>query len=157
MMPPPLIYFEEFDGNWDAYERKLHQIFLDEIANAGLEFRGVAVNCRRFPETAGRWALFWHLIQEGRVEDERLPDIRRCERLRWIGWIITNATNHPEIDEWRNRRKKTCNTLLWYREEYLVVLAQRRNYWLLKTAYYTNQPRRIARLRLERDKFRVNM
>lgn len=67
---------------------------------------------------------------------------------------IENAPTHAEIDEWQNRRGTEINTLLWYREEYLVVLAQRQNYWLLKTAYCTEQRGRIEKLRRERDAFR---
>ena len=153
MTPPDLLSFDAFGGDWQAYENELHRIFMDEIARAGLRFRGHGVNCRRIPETAGRWASFWHLVQEGRVEAERTPDLRRCERLRWVRWVIENAPLHPDIDEWQNRRRNEVNTLLWYREEYLVVLAQRRNYWLLRTAYCTDQPHRIQRLRRERDDF----
>ena len=53
--------------------------------------------------------------------------------------------------------KRTCgkeiDTLLWYREEYLVDLAKRRDYWLLKTAYCTTERGRIAKKRRERDAF----
>ena len=153
MTPPDLLPFDAFGGDWQAYENELYRIFMDEIARAGLRFRGYGVNCRRIPEAAGRWASFWHLVQEGRVEEERTPDLRRCERLRWVRWVIENAPLHPAIDEWQNRRRNEVNTLLWYREEYLVVLAQRRNYWLLRTAYCTDQPHRIQRLRRERDDF----
>ena len=150
-VPPPLLVFH---GDWHRYEHELYRVFIEDIAQAGLQFHGQAVSCRRQPVTAGRWAAFWHLVQEGRSEEERTPDLRRCERLRWIRWIIENAGIHPEIDEWQNRRKREINTLLWYREEYLVVLSQRRDYWLLKTAYCTEQPRRIVQLRRERDEFR---
>lgn len=54
------------------------------IARAGLVLRGQAVNCRRHDEVAGRWASYWHLVEEGRVKDDRTPDLRRCERLRWV-------------------------------------------------------------------------
>jgi hypothetical protein len=50
-----------------------------------------------------------------------------------------------------NSRGTEVNTLLWYREEYLVVLGQRRDYWLLKTAYCTESTRRIRQLKHERD------
>ncbi len=153
MTPPDLLLFNDFGGKWEAYEHALHRIFLDEIARAGLEFRGLRVGCRRIPETAGRWASFWHLIQEGYVEEERTPDLRRCERLRWVRWVIENAKTNPDIDEWQNRRNYEINTLLWYREEYLVVLTQRQDYWLLKTAYCTDKTRRIDQLRRERDNF----
>lgn len=151
---PDLVPLNAFGGDWSAYEAELHRIFMAEIARGGLLFRGWPVNCRRFPEISGRWASFWHLVQEGRAEHDRTPDLRRCERIRWVRWVIQNAVDHPEIDEWQNKRRTETNTLLWYREEYLVVLAQRRNYWLLKTAYCTEQRGRIAKLRRERDALR---
>lgn len=151
MFPPELVRFDAFGGDWNAYEAELYRIFQEEIAQGGLQFRGLRVSCRRTPETSGRWAAFWHLVQEGSVEADRTPDLRRCERIRWIRWVIENATTHPEIDEWKNERRTEKNTLLWYREEYLVVIAQRRNYWLLKSAYCTEQKRRVAKLRSERD------
>jgi len=150
--PPDLL---PFAGDWKAYEAELHQTFLDEIAHGELWFRNQRVNCRRHPEYAGRWASFWHLVSEGLVEDDRLPDLRRCERIRWVRWAIENSTTHPEIDEWRNRRGTEKNTLLWFREEYLVILAERRGYWLLKTAYCTNESRRIRKIRKERNAFRA--
>jgi len=149
--PPDLL---PFSGEWPAYEEGLHQIFLAEIVQGGIQFRGQRVGCRRHPEAAnGRWASFWHLVQEGRVEDDRTPDLRRCERLRWVRWVIENATTHPDIDEWQNSRGTEVNTLLWYREEYLVVLGQRQGYWLLRTAYCTDRSGRVRQLRKERDAY----
>lgn len=153
MTLPDLLPFSDFGGDWNAYENELHQIFMENVAQAGLQFRGQRVSCRRIPETAGRWASFWHLVQEGRIEDDRTPDLRRCERIRWVRWIIENGGAHAEIDEWQNKRGTEVNTLLWFREEYLVVLAQRRGYWLLKTAYCTEKSGRIRQLQKERDAF----
>ena len=56
-------------------------------------------------------------------------------------------------------RGTEISTLLWYREEYLVVLSQRRSeeqnraYWLLKTAYCTDKSGRVTQLQRERDAF----
>lgn len=156
MTPPALVPFSDHGGNWGAYETELDRIFLADIAHAGIQFQGDRVGCRRHPETGGRWAAFWHLIQEGKIEDDRTPDLRRCERLRWVRWVIDNAGTHTEIDIWQNMRGTEVNALLWYREEYLVVLARRKDFWLLKTAYCTEQSGRIAQLRRERDRFRRN-
>lgn len=153
MNPPDLLRFADYGGDWAAYEAELNRVFMDEIARAGLVFRGEAVNCRRHAEVAGRWASYWHLVQEGRVEDDRMPDLRRCERLRWVPWVIQNAVAHLEIDEWQNTRGTEVNTLLWYREEYLVILGQRNGYWLLRSAYCTQKRGRMAQLRKERDAF----
>lgn len=153
MTPPDLVLFNSFGGDWTAYETELHRIFLADIARAALQFRGARVGCRRHPEEGGRWVSFWHLVQEGRVEKDRTPDLRRCERIRWVRWVIENAATHHEIDEWQNTRSTEVNTLLWYREEYLVVLARRPGYWLLKTAYCTEKSGRIRQLCKERDAF----
>lgn len=154
MNPPDLVPFTALGGDWPAYETELHRIFIAEIARGGIVFDGFRVNCGRLPETAGKWASFWHLVQEGRVEDDRLPDLRRCERIRWVRWVIENAAAHAEIDIWQNTRGTEVNTLLWFREEYLVVLGQRQGYWLLRTAYCRDKSGRIAQLRKERDAFR---
>lgn len=152
MPPPELILFSDFDGDWTLYEAALDEIFVREI-RSGLTLDGLPVHCRRIPESDGRWAAFWHLIQEGKIEDERTPDLRRCERIRWVRWVIDNANSAPEILRWENARGTEKNVLLWYREEYLVVLSKRSGYLLLKTAYCTDKKGRIADLRRERDEF----
>ncbi|MNH30689.1 hypothetical protein D3C79_909980 [compost metagenome] len=38
---------------------------------------------KRHPVIQGKEATFWHMISEGNDEAERLPDLRRCERIRW--------------------------------------------------------------------------
>lgn len=150
MSLPPLL---NFTGDWDDYVEQLYTIFLDEIAKGGLTFRGDPVSCRRMPETDKRWAAFWHLVQEGRIEDDRLPDLRRCERLRWIKYVIENWNTDSSIQWWENNRDGNVSVLLWLNEEYLVILAKRNGYWLLKSAYETSKPHRLASLRAERDKF----
>lgn len=152
MPPPELILFSDFDGDWTRYEAALDEIFVREI-RSGLALDGLPVHCRRIPESDGRWWAFWHLIQEGAIEEARIPDLRRCERLRWVRWVIENANDDPEISRWENERRREKNILLWYREEYLVVLSKRSNYLLLKTAYCTGKKGRIADLRRERDEF----
>jgi hypothetical protein len=153
MTPPSFLLLDAFGGNWRAYESELHRIFMDEIVRGGLQFRGQRVNCRRNPETGGRWSSFWHLVQEGRVERERMHGLRRCARLLWVRWVIEKAAAHHEIKEWQSKRRGETDTLPWYREEYLVVLAQSRGNWLLRTAFCTDQPHRVPLLRQERAGF----
>lgn len=151
MTPPDLELLADYDSHWEAYEEALYGIFIEEIAHGNLQLAGLPIRCRRIPESFGRWAAFWHLIQEGKVEEERLPDLRRCERLRWVRWVIENADSNAEISQWKNLRGTEKNLLLWFREEYLVVLSVRTDYLLLKSAYCTTKEHRIASLRRERD------
>ncbi|MCA0961763.1 hypothetical protein [Salipiger bermudensis] len=151
MSAPDLLHFEDLDGDWDRYEAALYQVFEQDIIEFDLSFRGHPVNARRAPEHERKWACFWHLISEGRVEDDRLPDLRRCERIRWVRWVIENADVCGDIDVWQNRRNGETNWLLWYREEYLVILAARTGYFLLRTAFCTDREHRREKLRRERD------
>lgn len=153
MNPPPLLRFQDFAGDWAAYEIALYEVFERDIVRYNLRFRETPVSARRTPEHDHRWASYWHLISEGKVEDDRTPDLRRCERLPWISWIIENADTHDEIDTWEQRRGSNASVLLWFREEYLVILARRNEYYLLKTAFFVDRQHRIKKFRKERDQF----
>jgi hypothetical protein len=153
---PPLILMKDFGGDWLKYVDHVHNVFLAELVHTQLLYKMRRVVSPKEPLHEGRGAGFWHAISEGYPEDERTPDIRRCERIQWIKYVIENANTHPEIGVWQNERKNKSNTLLWYREEYLVVLQDRRKYWLLTTAYCTTQSGRIYSLCKERDQWLKN-
>ena len=90
---------------------------------------------------------FWHLIseapeQDNRNEDDRIPDLRRCERVRWVAWCIQNAGT-PGFSWWENDRKGQTHVVIWAEEhDYAVMLGMRNTaegvrFYLLKTAYCT--------------------
>jgi hypothetical protein len=152
--PPELLIF---DGNWNDYEEILYSFYQKEIAYAGLLLDGLPVRCRFHPPTKNRGYGFWHCIQEGNVEDDRLPDLRRCERIQWIAWMIQNAENNESISWWEEKRGTETDRLLWLEDEdYLVVLAKRRDYWLLKTAYLSTGFHKKVTLRKNRERFWSN-
>lgn len=156
MPRPDLLLFEDFEGNWARYEDALDEVFMRDLARGGPKFRGRRVGCRRVPETNRRWASFWHLIQEGHVEDEREPDMRRCERLPWIRYVIDNCDSDPDIHVWEQHRSGSeRNAMLWLAEEYVVILGARSDYWLLRTAFCTSRRGRVEAYRRERDAWRA--
>jgi len=143
-----------FHGDWEKYVDELYEIYLREIVNGGLTFKSLPIRCRYHPKTRGKGYGFWHIIQEGRIEEERLPDFRRCERIHWISWVIKNADIDERISWWEEKRRTNTDILLWLEDEdYLVVLAKRRNYLLLKTAYYITKRHKRATLYRNRNKF----
>lgn len=150
LTPPPLV---TFSGEWDAYETELFRIFSEQLLGKSLAFRGVRVSLKKLPEYKKKHFAFWHLISEGEKEEERTPDIRRCERLPWVAWIITNCDNHAYISSWENRRGTQKHVVVLYeegKENYVVILAKRSGYFLLKTAYIAT-PRRLRLLNEERQ------
>jgi len=75
------------------------------------------------------------MISEGKDEDERVPDFRRCERIGWPRPIIEHE-NEPTIKVWENERGGEKRICLWVEsEEYLIVPAQRKGYVLPWTAF----------------------
>ena len=114
------------------------------------------MRCRRDPIYDGKEAGFWHCVSEGASEEQRLPDLRRCERIRWIRTVIEHA-NDESVDHWTNRRGADTRHLIWWNESFLVVLAERTRrrdgfqYFQLITAYCTTEEHRKKKLRKDRD------
>lgn len=144
-----------FEGDWNSYMERLYEIYMREIVNGGLTFSSLPIKARYHPPSRGKGFGFWHVIQEGPSEDERIPDFRRCERITWISWMIKNATKDDRISWWEEVRGSSRDVLIWLeaQEDYLVVLSKRKGYYLLKTAYLANKPHKRKGLRKNRGKY----
>jgi hypothetical protein len=143
---PPLVLFSDYGGNWNAYLEAIYDWFKQDFIDTKPVFRGKRLGLKRYPLSQGKEATFWHMTSEGNVEDDRIPDFRRCERIRWPKPVIEN--NHdPVIKVWRNQRKKEERICLWFvQEDYLVILADRGEYILPWTAYMVKQPHQQRKL-----------
>lgn len=153
---PDLVRFEDYGGCWETYRDALFEIYQEQLSQADLRFRGLRVSCERNPETDGKDFRFWHLVADGEVEEDRIPNMRRCERLQWIAWVIQNADTCDEIDVWENKRKGQRSVLLWYQEDFLVVLRVRNGYYLLKSGYCIEYESARRKKRKERDAYYRN-
>jgi len=150
---PGLLPLSDFGGNWPRYQEALYESFRRDFMG-DLLYRGLRVGMKKHPLIEGKEATFWHFISEGSVEADRLPDLRRCERIKWPRAIIENAES-PEVLEWDNERRGERRTCLWVQEvDYLVVLAVREAYVLPWTAYLVTQPHQKRRLEKE---YRVSL
>jgi hypothetical protein len=155
--PPDLI---PFDGDWSSYEDKIYEAFLESFVRPEIFFKGTRVSARFKPPTKGKAYCFWHLIstapdQRNRNEGDRIPDIRRCERIRWVAWAIEQAsTGAPGFCWWENQRKNERRVVIWTEEnDYAVILAVRSGYYLLLTAYFGIKPHQRMSFKKERDAF----
>jgi hypothetical protein len=150
-MPLPDLY--PFHGDWTRYEDEIYEIYMDTIVHSGIQFRGLPVSAQYRPPTRNKGYGFWHLISEGQSEDDRTPDLKRCERIRWVAWLIVNAESDDNLSWWENTRGGSTHTVIWHEQEnFAVVLAKRSDYYLLKTAYWVKKYR-ADDFRRERDAF----
>lgn len=155
--PPELL---PFTGEWAAYEDNIYEAFLDSFVRADVRFQGLRVKAQYRPETRNKGFSFWHVISEApsrdnRNEDDRIPDLHRCERVRWIAWAIGSADlGEAHVSWWENIRGRDTRVVIWAEAwDFAVILDKRRDYYLLKTAYCDLKSRRRSSFERERDAF----
>ena len=150
---PSLVLLPQYGGDWNKYVEAVYGYFHADFVYSNPEFRGVPVGIKREPTEQSKEATFWHLVSEGGTEEERVPDLRRCERIRWPCPIIEHADD-PPIKVWLNKRRGDTRICIWFAEvEYLVVLAQRKGYVLLWTAYPVARSHRKRKLQREYEAY----
>lgn len=135
-------------SKWNEYLDKLYEVFCNDFVERELLFEGKKVNYRKAPKDGKYEHAFIHLTHENVLHasdnpNDRVPDLRRAER---IGW------NRPIIENYRCQENcELCDGVLYYEQMYkknvrayllfkdvkfLVVLEKRESYILLITGYY---------------------
>lgn len=142
---PELVLFNDYGGNWERYLTAIYQYFCVDFVDNKPSFQGVRLGLKRHPVIHGKEATFWHIISEGDKEAERIPDFRRCERIRWVKPIIEQGGEPVKI--WRETRNGETRIHLWLEAaSYLVVLNERNGYILPWTAYLVEREHEKAKL-----------
>src|SRR5438132_13304737 len=101
---PPLILMADHGDSWQPYIKAVYAVFRRDFIDSQPRFRGRWVRCRRDPIYDGKEAGFWHCTSEGKSEDERLPDIRRCERIAWVRGVIDHCSD-SRIHTWQTDKR----------------------------------------------------
>ena len=141
------------------YEDQLFQIFLSVYEHGRINYHKIPVHMKHYPPDYGERSGFYHLIcenyQHTGMEEDRSPNLRRCERLKWPQKIIEHCAGAcPELLIWENERRGKVNILLFCPElDYIVVLGKRNNYLLLVTAYPVDYPNRRRNLLAEYNQY----
>jgi len=128
-----------------AYEEKIYQVFLDDFVRSQPEYEGLKVQIRRHPMVDGREQTFFHITScDYSSNQDRVPDLKRCERIRWVRAFIENYDCDPSlcvdcdgVKVWEEPYKATKRVhILLEEENYMVIIEKRERYNLLITAYY---------------------
>jgi len=132
---PDLILFENYSGDWELYLDAIYSFFKKDFIESKPSYKGIKLGLKKYPMYKNKEATFWHFVSEGEMENERTPDLKRCERIRWPRPIIENPDS-DNIKFWENKRGLKENICLCFGEwEYLVVLRKGNNYLIPWTAY----------------------
>ena len=146
---PDLILFNEFSGDFQAYLNAVYAIFHRDFIETKPVFENTVVSVRRYPEVDGMHKTFYHITHEGEDEENRQPDMRRMERIRFPRFVVENC-KHEDVLIWKNKRGRDERTVLFNEtENYIVILTNRGDYYMFITAYYIEQPHRKKKLLAE--------
>ncbi|HKL08973.1 MAG TPA: hypothetical protein VJ896_09370 [Bacteroidales bacterium] len=154
---PELIELSDFGGNFDTYLSAVYKIFKNDFIKNKPVFQGKRLGLKKFPLIEGKEYTFYHMTHEGNIENERLPDLRRMERIAWPRPMIDYST-HSYLKVWRNIRRGKGGTrnrilILHEKEKYLVVLEERTNYILPWTAYLIKRSHQLGKHLKEYDSY----
>lgn len=131
---PAALRYSDFDGDYDRFLAAVYEIFERDFKQSRPHYHNRPITYDSRIEE-GKEATFWHITSEGETENQRIPDLRRCERIRWPRPIIEHYTDEV-IRYWTNERRHERRIVLWfYEQDYVVVLADRKKYVLLWTTY----------------------
>ncbi len=152
---PPLLLFADFSADWFAFNDAAYDIFIRDVKDRELLYEGRKIiwDARL---SKGKDEGFWHITTViDAANNERIPDIRRTEKIAWLRPVIENATN-PLISIWKQVHPKgksnEIRVYIWLESlEYLVVLAERKDHYFLVTAFATDGERTKKKLRKERE------
>ena len=145
---PKLEFWDDYDNDYPQYQGALYEIFQNDFIKSRPIFEGKQVNIRKHPIEYGKEEAFFHVTcQDYLKSGERVPDFRRCERIRWVRAFIENyncdTTQCEEcggLKVWSKPYRNTTRVhMLLEEERYMVVIERRDSYCLLVTAFYFEQ------------------
>jgi len=156
---PELVELSDYEGNWDKYLRAIYSIFINDFIIAHPIYQGSIVNILRPEISEGKEATFWHIISEGKIEEDRIIDPDRCKRIRWPRPIIENSSTEKILFVWESQRGSENRILIrltFLDEDYIVVLVRRKGKIYLLTAYIIKYSNHKKDLQKEYEAYKAN-
>ncbi len=160
--PPPwlpeALRYEDFKGDWDKFLEAVYSIFERDFKKTRPKYDGRPITYDSKIES-GKEAAFWHITSSiDRNTGDRVPDLRRCERVPWPKPMLEHPMD-TAITVWKSERKKPhsprqMRVLIWLENlDYIVVLTERPKEMVLVTAYCTDIGVQREKLRKERAEY----
>jgi hypothetical protein len=123
---PALILLNDHNGSWGPYIEEVYRRFHRDFVQSLPLFRGQRMGLKRHPIEKDKEATFWHLTSEGKIEAERLHDLRRCERICWPRPMIEHEIAR-KLPVWNQSRSGEHRIAIAVEDfSYILVLATRK-------------------------------
>jgi hypothetical protein len=162
---PYLVDYNSFGGDWKKYEAAIYAVFKKDFIDSKPKFEEKQVQIRRQPMVNNKEDTFIHVThQDYNKNGERLPDMRRCERIRWVRSFIEKyncdsslCLDCDGVKVWEEKAPKGTGKrvhLLLEEERYMVVVECRNSYCLLITAFYFEYDHELKKKLKHSERFR---
>ncbi|WP_353780064.1 hypothetical protein [Winogradskyella sp. 3972H.M.0a.05] len=152
---PEIICLNDFGGHYASYIEAVYEIFTNDFILDKPSFRGTRLGLKKHPIVDGKEYTFYHFTHSGEIEDDRIPDLERCERIGWIKPMINNSDS-KDLLVWRKPHGSKHRILIYHpSERFLVVLDDRGDYILPWTAYCVKYNNRHRKLIAESEKYSI--
>ena len=150
---PDLIFFEDYKGNFAKYNEAVYAVLKNEFVISKPVFQNKKLALKSHPLIEGKEYAYYHFTHSGNIETERVPDLRRMERIGFPKPMI-DFSSDENLKVWRNKRRTSERILILHEaERYLVVLEDRKSYILPWTAYLIKEDSRLRRLLMEYQQY----
>lgn len=155
---PCKIFLEDFGGNYQSYIDAVYEVFKADFILHKTTFGSHQLRLKFNPIFQDRAYTFYHMTHKGEQEDNRLPDLRRCECMPWGRPTIENVEEWS-LKFWRQSRQRSENRVCICLEneddvDYFVILEVRENYVLLWTAFVAERKHETAKKMREYEEWK---
>ena len=130
---PEIIELESFGGDYEKYEDAVYATYKRTFENQKFYLENKCID----PIYKDKPGTFWHIVSSGTDESNRIPDLRRYERVAWPAHILGHCIGQcDKILMWKNKRNGKSRIILWCQDiDYVVVLDERKEFLIFWTAY----------------------
>lgn len=135
------------------YEDYIYETFHKKYILSQLIFNNKVIRPKYYPPEYNEKTFFYHLTCENydhtNDEKDRIPNLRRYEKINWAYYILTVCLSCSTLLIWENSRGTHKNVVLYCEDlEYVVILGVRKEYYLFITAYpieYENAKKKLLK------------
>lgn len=163
-LPKRILLPDDDWANYSEYEEDLYKVYLSEIYNKIGFYKGKIVQMRRNPEWHNKNESFYHIICDKTKDKDNIwyPNIERASRLTWGKAIIQHnpcqetACDCSGLLSWdmiEDGKKK--HKILFKEMKYIVILEERKDYWLYITSFYIENSHRLRKYTKEYHEYKT--
>lgn len=151
---PELIFLNDYEGNFQLYFESVYLAFKQDFILTQPLYKNLKVSVQKHPEVDGIHRTFYHITHQGEDEKNREPDIRRMERIRFPKFCIDKC-KHKDFLIWEKIVGKDNRVhILNEKERYIIVLTERKGYYLFWTSFYIEENHTIRKKKKEYEAYK---